>query len=101
MPIDRGHLIARTSGGAEGIGLNLIPQNRALNRGIGREGQRWRDMERLTARNPGALVWRRLVYGHADDVPGTIEALVAIDAETVMFDYFTNRSCFSPTEGDA
>lgn len=42
MPIDRGRVIASTSGGAEGIGLNLIPQNRALNRGIGREGRRWR-----------------------------------------------------------
>lgn len=100
MPIDRGHVIARTSGGAEGLGVNLIPQNRALNRGIGREGRRWRAMERLTASNPGALVWRRLVYGSADDIPGTIEALVATDAETTMFDVFTNRSCVGPTEGE-
>ena len=100
MPIDRGHVIARTSGGAEGLGVNLIPQNRALNRGIGREGRRWRAMERLTARNPGALAWRRLVYGSADDIPGTIEALVATDAETTMFDVFTNRSCVGPTEGE-
>jgi hypothetical protein len=100
IPIDRGHVIARTSGGAEGIGMNLIPQNRAPNRWMGREGRRWRDMERLTARNPGALVWRRMVYGSADDIPGTIETLVAIDAETTVVDVFANRSCIHSAEGE-
>lgn len=46
-------------------------------------------------------MWRRLVYGSADDIPGTIEALVATDVESTVFDVFTYRSCINLAEGEA
>lgn len=92
LPLDRGHIIARSSGGAEGIGVNLIPQDRRLNRGWGDLGRGWRLLERLMAGTPGTFVWRRIVYDSADDIPTSIESLVIPDRTTPMLDVFTNRS---------
>jgi hypothetical protein len=89
---DRGHIIALSSGGAEGLGLNLVPQDRATNRGIGASGKRWRALERMAADHPGALIWRRLLYDAADYVPSQIESLVMTDRDAPILDRFINRS---------
>lgn len=99
VPLDRGHIIARSSGGAEGIGLNLIPQDRRLNRGWGEPGKGWRLLERLMANTPGTFVWRRVVYDSADDVPTSIESLVVPDRNEPMLDVFTNRSSVRILDG--
>jgi len=101
LPIDRGHIIARSAGGAEGIGVNLIPQDRRLNRGWGDLGKGWRSLERLMASTPGTFVWRRVVYDSADDIPSTIESLVNPNRSTTLSDVFTNRSSVRITGSEA
>lgn len=65
-PVDRGHLIAHTIGGE--YVMNLIPQDAALNRGIGESNRRWRELERYCAAHPGTLLLVRAMYADNSDL---------------------------------
>lgn len=86
---DRGHLIAHSAGGGDSIGINLIPQERALNRGHSVQGRKWRALERLAAASPRTPVFVRAVYGPPTDTPSKLEYLVVGEAGPV-FGRFTN-----------
>lgn len=68
-PLDRGHLVARAAGGDEGIGLNLIPQDRRLNQGHGPQGRVWRRLEALAASHAGSRLFVRALYDDITDIP--------------------------------
>ena len=91
-PLDRGHIIARSAGGAEGLGLNLVPQDRRLNRGWGAAGQRWRAIERELASSSGGFIWQRLLYDSPDDVPDVFETVRLLDGREAVVDRFVNRA---------
>ena len=86
---DRGHLIARSAGGGDSFGINLIPQERALNRGHSVQGRKWRALERLAAASPRTPVFVRAVYGPPTDTPSKLEYLV-ISKDGPVFSRFTN-----------
>ena len=65
---DRGHLIARSAGSRDDLGINLIPQDSRINRGQGPLGRRWRRLERLASSRPGTPVLVRAVYDDDSDV---------------------------------
>lgn len=89
--LDRGHLIAWSTGGADDLGINLIPQDRALNRGRSRAGKLWRRMESAAAAAPGTYVWVRAIYDDLTDVPCVIERLQISTAAEATFGRFVNR----------
>jgi hypothetical protein len=86
---DRGHLIARSAGGGDSIGINLIPQDRALNRGHSTQGRKWRALERLAATSPGTPVFVRAVYGPPTDTPSKLEYLL-VTGDGPAFSRFAN-----------
>ena len=86
---DRGHLIARSAGGGDSFGINLIPQQRALNRGHSVQGRKWRALERLAVASPRTPVFVRAVYGPPTDTPSKLEYLV-ISKDGPVFSRFTN-----------
>jgi hypothetical protein len=86
---DRGHLIACSAGGGDGFGINLIPQERALNRGHSAQGRKWRTLERLAAASPGIPVLVRAVYGPPTDTPSKLEYVV-VTSDGPVFSRFTN-----------
>jgi len=88
---DRGHLIARQAGGEEGVGINLIPQDRRLNRGWGADGRRWRRLERLAAANPFSGLFVRAVYDDPSDVPVRLDYLLVAPDGLVQLERFRNR----------
>lgn len=73
-PLDRGHLAAHAFGGTED-GINLIPQDRALNQGwrTSPQGQLWRRLERDLAARPGTPFFVRPIYNDSSDFPASIE----------------------------
>ncbi len=89
--LDRGHLIAWSSGGADDLGINLIPQDRDLNRGRSRSGKLWRRMESAAAATPGTFVWVRAIYDDMTDVPCVIERLQVQPVADATFARFVNR----------
>jgi hypothetical protein len=90
-PVDRGHLLARQAGGAEGIGLNLVPQDSRLNRGQGRDGRRWRALERAAARTPGIMCLTRAIYDDSTDVPAWFEVVHISHDDSATVDRFPNH----------
>ncbi len=89
--LDRGHAVAREAGGDEGIGINLIPQDRKLNQGRGPGGRRWRRLERLAASQPGTGVFVRQIYDDDSDLPAWLEFfVVTVDGDTIL-ERFRNR----------
>lgn len=90
-PYDRGHLLAREAGGAEGIGMNLIPQETRLNRGRGPDGRRWRRLERAAAASPGMMVINRAIYDDSTDVPAWLEVVHVLHDDACTVDRFPNR----------
>jgi hypothetical protein len=68
---DKGHFIAHASGGP--IDVNLFPQRRDINRGIGEPGKRYRDMEKYIVANPGTFVFSRPIYNDLSFCPNQIE----------------------------
>jgi Holliday junction resolvase-like predicted endonuclease len=84
---DRGHLIAHTAGGEYEI--NLVPMNRALNRGWSRDGKRFREMERVAAAVTGSLFFVRLLYSDATDRPTQLEVGVMTESK-LLFETFPN-----------
>lgn len=89
--IDRGHLIAWSAGGADDLGVNLIPQDRRLNRGRSAAGKLWRHMESAAAATPGTFVWVRAIYDDMSDLPCVIERLQVGPDSTATFARFVNR----------
>jgi hypothetical protein len=90
-PLDRGHLIARAAGGDEGIGLNLIPQDRRLNRGLGPDGRRWRRLERLAVSTAGTGVFVRALYDDLTAIPVRLDYVVVGRDGEVVLERFRNR----------
>lgn len=90
-PLDRGHLIARQAGGDEGVGINLIPQVRGLNRGHGADGRRWRFLERLAAEHPGSGLFVRALYDDPTDIPVRLDYLLVTPDGLVQLERFPNR----------
>lgn len=91
FPVDRGHLLARASGGDEGIGINLVPQERRLNRGQGESGRRWRALERLAASDPGAWMFVGLAYVDAGDMPASFHVALVLTDGSARSDRLDNR----------
>jgi hypothetical protein len=71
-PLDRGHLAAHCFGGEE-EGINLIPQDRDLNRGWSDEGRIWRRLENDLSARPGTQFFVRPIYDDNSDFPAFIE----------------------------
>lgn len=72
VPLDRGHAVAHSAGGSE-EGINLIPQNRYLNRGWSPEGKEWTRLERQLAATLGTPFFIRPIYSDKSDFPAQIE----------------------------
>lgn len=91
-PLDRGHVVAHAAGGTED-GINLVPQDRKLNRGTGSHSDKkwWRAIERQLARRAGIPFVVRAEYVDDTDFPGTIEIGVQDDDGTWEFHTFDNR----------
>ncbi|MGN6696271.1 MAG: hypothetical protein ACTHN0_18990 [Aquihabitans sp.] len=89
--LDRGHLIAWSAGGADHLGINLIPQDRSLNQGRSAAGKGWRRMESAAAATPGTFICVRAVYDDLTDVPCTLERLQFAPDGTPTFARFPNR----------
>lgn len=89
-PVDRGHLIAHTIGGE--YDMNLIPQDAALNRGIGDSNKRWRELERYCAAHPGTLLLVRAIYKDNTDRPAELEYCVVRDDGALRLERFVNAA---------
>jgi hypothetical protein len=87
---DRRHLIARSAGWRADLGLNLLPQDTAVNAGRGPLGRRWGHLEQQAAARPAAQALVRAVYDDLTDRPAQLEYLF-IDAGLAQFDRFSNR----------
>jgi hypothetical protein len=85
---ERGHLIARASGGP--LDINLYPQAWQVNQGRSADGTEFRRLERLAARNPGCLQFSRLIWVGAESIPAAHHMLVAIDGQPVAQGVFGN-----------
>jgi hypothetical protein len=88
--VDRGHLIARMAGGDEAVGINLVPQERRLNRGRGPDGRRWRRLEGVAA-GPGTGVFVRALYDDPTDIPVRLDYLAVTPDGVVQLERFHNR----------
>lgn len=86
---ERGHLIARATGG--GLDVNLFPQAWQVNQGRSEEGRRFRSLERLAAANPGALQLTRLLWTDESNMPTYVHLLVALTDGSVVQDVFGNE----------
>ncbi|MDQ3963603.1 MAG: DNA/RNA non-specific endonuclease [Actinomycetota bacterium] len=89
-PVDRGHLIAHTIGGE--YDMNLIPQDAALNRGIGESNRRWRELERYCAAHPGTSLLVRAIYMDNTDRPAELEYCVLGDDGALRLERFVNAA---------
>lgn len=91
-PLDRGHLVAHSAGGTED-GINLIPQDRELNRGTGSEidKKRWRAFERDLSDRPGTPFIVRPQYVDDSDFPGAIEIGFQLGDGTWGFQTLANK----------
>lgn len=87
-PVDRGHVIARLSGGE--FGPNIIRQDRALNSGWSEQGSRYRALEREAAATPGTFYFSHLLYTDDSAYPSLIEAGVLRDG-FLHVERFDNR----------
>jgi hypothetical protein len=85
---ERGHLIARASGGP--LDINLYPQAWQVNQGRSEDGKEFRRLETLAARNPGCLQFSRLVWSGDGSVPAAHHLLVAIEGQPVAQGVFGN-----------
>jgi len=85
---ERGHLIARASGGP--LDINLYPQAWQVNQGRSEDGKEFRRLEMLAARNPGCLQFSRFIWSGDDSVPTAHHMLVAIDGQPVAHGVFSN-----------
>jgi hypothetical protein len=85
---EREHLIACAAGGD--LDVNLFPQAWQINQGRTSEERRFRDLERLAARTPGALQLTRLIWNGDAPAPASIHVLVAARGE-VRQGLFTNQ----------
>lgn len=79
---ERGHVIARASGG--GLDVNLFPQAWQINQGRGLEGREFRRLERLAAASPGALQVTRLLWTDDTNIPTYVHVVVAVPGREVV-----------------
>ncbi len=87
--VDRGHFIPHTAGG--GLGPNLYVQDRALNRGWSREGQRYRALERrAVAAGSEALMLAFPIYLDDSAVPAFVQ-LGVVTPDGIESEVFRNR----------
>ncbi len=86
---ERGHVIARASGG--GLDVNLFPQAWQINQGRGLEGREFRRLERLAAASPGALQVTRLLWTDDTNIPTYVHVVVAVPGREVVQGVFTNE----------
>lgn len=86
-PVDRGHLMPHSGGGL--FGPNIFRQDRALNRGLSRDGRRYRDAERKAVEQQ-AMYFASLRYADATDHPAVVET-GTITVEGVNVRAFRNR----------
>jgi hypothetical protein len=96
---ERGHLIARASGG--GLDVNLFPQAWQINRGRGSEGREFRRLERLAAASPGALQVTRLLWTDDSNIPTYVHVIVAVPGREVVQGVFTNEPIPRPPRNTA
>lgn len=87
-PLDRGHFVAFTGGGL--FGPNLFDQDRALNRGWSRAGQRYRALESKAVRTQGAALVVLPQYADDTDFPAFLDVFV-IDGSRIEAERFRNR----------
>ncbi len=85
---DRGHFVSHAAGG--GLDMNLFPQAKGLNRGVGERGRAWRALERQTVTQPGTPLLVRPTYNGDGWVPETIDYCVVVDGE-LRVGRFDNR----------
>ncbi len=85
---ERGHLIARASGGP--LDINLYPQAWQVNRGRSLEGKEFRRLEKLAAGNPGCLQFSRLIWTGDSAIPAAHHLLIVIDGQAVQQGVFSN-----------
>ncbi len=91
VELDRGHLVALAAGGDEAVGINLIPQERRLNRGRSPDGRRWRQLERLVAGEPGTGIFVRALYDGPSDIAVRLDYLAVTPSGLVRVERFCNR----------
>lgn len=85
---DKGHALAHAMGG--GLDANLFPQRPELNRGRSAAGRRYREMERYAGKNPGSLVFSRLLYGDDSWVPASLEYGILKPDGELWVEWFEN-----------
>lgn len=86
--LDRGHFVAFSGGGL--FGPNLFDQDRALNRGWSRAGQRYRALESKAVRTRGAALVVLPQYADGTDFPAFLDVIV-IDGSRIEAERFRNR----------
>ena len=69
--LDRGHYIPFSGGGS--FGPNLFQQDRALNRGLSKDGRAFRSIEAAASKAPGSLYFVRPSYVDNSAFPAFIE----------------------------
>lgn len=72
------------------FGPNIIPQDRALNRGWSTQGKRYRAMEKRGISGPGNILFCRPIYADATDYPERID-LGFVSAARIYVETFLNR----------
>lgn len=77
---ERGHLLAHATGG--GLDENLFAQAGHVNQGRSPAGREYRRLERLAGRNPGCLIFHRLVYGDGSDIPDLTHLAIGLPGAT-------------------
>ena len=79
----KGHLIAHSMGG--GLDINLVNQSAKVNL-----GKRWRDIERLAAKNPGTAIAVHMIYEDESDRPSAFEYGYNHPKSGFQIEYFDN-----------
>lgn len=95
--LDRGHFVAFSGGGL--FGPNVFDQDRALNRGWSRAGQRYRALENQAVRTRGAVLVVLPQYADDTDFPAFLDVTV-IDPSGVGAERFRNRFDLPLDEGE-
>jgi len=85
--MDKGHLLARSSGG--GVDINLFPQRTELNRGWSERGKVFRQMEKYCAAHVGTFSFRP-IYLDRSRVPAEIEYGVLTEELKLWVERFEN-----------
>jgi len=85
---DKGHFIAHCMGG--GLEVNVLSQDRKLNRGWSPQGKTYRQMEKYCQEHPGTFCFSRPIYSDGSSVPRWLEFGVLKENETLWVEVFDN-----------